>query len=137
MRTLILSFFLLSIPANAAVIKIADISDLNFGSAPQGDGPKTVIASTSENATNGSFKVTGNPNVTYTITLPVAPITMTTTGNGIKTISVSSFTSYPANSGLLDATGQELVFVGATRAALNVAQKTGSYSGSYSVTVVY
>lgn len=137
MRVLILiSFFWLPV-ADAAVIKITNVSDLDFGLAVQGDGSKTVNAGTSENSTNGSFKVTGNANVTYTITLPAAPITMTTTGNGIKTISVSAFTSFPTPSGLLDGAGQQLVFIGATRAALNVAQRVGSYSGSYSVTVVY
>lgn len=136
-----------SVNANAnqtvtAAIAIAKVSDLEFGSAAQGDAAKTVAPGSSENAENASFTVTGQASTAYTITLPAdGVVKMITAGGGSANteINVNSFVSNPAAgaNGLLDGSGTQTLFVGATRAALGASQNTGSYTGSFSVTVVY
>lgn len=122
-------------------IAIAYVSDIDFGTAPQGDAAKTVAPGAAENATNGSFTVTGTPSTAYTISLPAdGVVTMTTAGGGAnKTIAVDSFVSSPAAgaNGMTDGSGSQTLFVGATRAALGAAQVTGNYTGTFTVTVVY
>lgn len=122
-----------------AAISITNVSDLDFGSAPQGDALKVVAPGAAENAENGSFTVTGEANTAYTISLPAdGTVTMTTGAGGAnETIAVSSFTSSPSATGLLDGTGNQSLFVGATRAALGASQAPGAYTATYTVTVVY
>ena len=124
-----------------AAIAISNISNLDFGTAPAGDPAKTVLPGTVEAADNGSFAVTGQASNAYTISLPAdGVVTMTTAGGGVnKSIAVNSFTSYPAAgaNGMLSASGTQTLFVGATRAALAASQVTGSYTGTYTVTVIY
>lgn len=119
-----------------AAIAIANVSDLVFGSAVQGEAAKVVVPGTAENAENGSFNVTGQPSQAYTITLPTTPINLT---NGANTIAVGTFTSFPAAgaNGALSGTGSQLLLVGATRAALSPTQAVGTYTGTYTVDVVY
>ncbi len=119
-------------------LALLNVSDLDFGTAAQGEAAKTVAPGSSENSENGSFAVTGQPNVAYTISLPSSAVTLTTGGGGAnETISVDSFVSSPAATGLLDASGAQSLFVGATRAALTTSQVAGTYTGTYTVTVVY
>lgn len=122
----------------AAPIKISAVSDIDFGTGVPGDPSKTILSGTSENATNGSFKVTGDANRAFSIVLPTAAIDMKFK-QGPKTdlISVSGFQSFPSGSSALDSTGARNIFIGATRAALKPNQMAGAYSGTYSVTVVY
>ena len=124
-----------------AAISIANVSNLDFGSAPQGDVAKTVAPAAVENATNGSFTVSGQPSTAYTISLPAdGVVIMQTAGGGAnKDIAVNSFLSFPAAgaNGMLSAGGTELLLVGATRAALGAAQVTGNYTQTYTVTVIY
>ena len=127
--------------ANATVtaaIAIANVSDLEFGSAVQGDGAQTVAPGSSENAENGSFDVTGEPNMAYTVTLP-GDVDVVMTNGGLGTIAVNSFASTPAAgaNGLLDVSGAQSLFVGATRAALLGAQEVGSYTATFTIDVVY
>ncbi len=139
MKSIIFFIFFVAWQAHAGPIKVRSVSDMDFGISPQGDGSKVVSAGTTETATNASFRVTGDNNSAYSIVLPSSPITMTTNGNGIKTIGVSNFLSFPTPStgGQLNGAGEQMIYVGATRDALNPAQKAGSYSGTFSVTVVY
>lgn len=122
-----------------AALNIANVSALDFGTAVQGDAAKTVAPGASENAENGSFNVTGQPSTAYTITLPSnGSVQMTTGGGGAnETIAVENFASFPANTGMLSAGGSQLLLVGAQRAALGASQVAGSYTGTYTVTVVY
>lgn len=119
-------------------IKISKTSDLVFGTGAPGDSSKQIPPGTSENSSNASFQVTGDANTAYSITLPAAPITIKT-GNGANsdTIEVSNFQSFPVGNGLLNASGSQNLFVGATRAALRLNQKAGPYTGGFTVTVVY
>jgi hypothetical protein len=59
--------------------------------------------------------------------------------NGANTIAVNTFVSFPAAgaNGLLNATGSQLLLVGATRDALAANQALGTYTGTYTVDVVY
>lgn len=125
-----------------AAIGIAQVSDLDFGSAVQGDAASTVAPGAAENASNASFNVTGEPGFAYTITLPADGVVVMTTGAGVaanEQIAVNSFLSNPAAgaNGLLSAGGAQTLFVGATRAALLATQVTGSYSDTFTVDVVY
>lgn len=118
-----------------AAIAIANVSDLVFPQASPGAAAATVAPGTAENANNGSFNVSGQANTAYTITLPTT-INMT---NGANTIAVNTFVSFPAAgaNGLLGAGGTQLLLVGATRAALAAGQALGTYTGTYTVNVVY
>lgn len=120
-------------------ITIAQVSDLDFGTAVQGDIAKTVAPGTAEDAENASFTVTGEPSTAYTITLPANGV-VTMSGSNGGTIAVNDFVSFPAAGGgntLPNTTGTVTLFVGATRAALGAGQTTGSYSGIFTVEVVY
>lgn len=120
-------------------LSISNTSDLDFGTATPGTSAKTVAAGSSENAENGSFAVAGQPNTTYTISLPADNSVFLTTGAGgsHQTISINSFTSSPSATGSLNGSGTQNLFVGATRSAMDVDQATGDYTGTYTVTVVY
>lgn len=120
-----------------AKVRIDQVSDMDFGIATAGDGPKTIVADTTETAENASFLVTGDRNRAYSITLPTS-MDLTKKGPGAK-INVSNFQSYPPQgaNGYLNSNGQQMVYVGATRAALPNDQVSGSYSGKFTVTVVY
>lgn len=122
-----------------SALAIANVSDLDFGSAAAGDALKAVPAGAAENAENGSFNVTGQASTAYTITLPAdGTVVMTTGGGGAnETIAVNSFTSFPSGTGMLDGTGAQTLLVGATRAALGASQVAGNYTATYTVTVVY
>jgi hypothetical protein len=125
-----------------AAIGITQVSDLDFGTGVQGDPSKTVAPGAAENAENASFDVVGEPGLAYTITLPGNGVVVMTTGTGAtanEQIQVGSFVSNPAEgaNGLLDGTGAQTLFVGATRAAILATQVTGTYSDTFTVDVVY
>ncbi|MDH5710368.1 MAG: DUF4402 domain-containing protein [Gammaproteobacteria bacterium] len=94
-------------------------------------GGTTVNTSTSGNPS--TFDVQGEPNASFSITLPVSVIL---SNSSSQTMTVDNFTSSPSPSGVLDSSGKQTLFVGAT---LNVSanQPFGSYSGQMSVTVDY
>jgi len=117
-------------------------SDLDFGTAAQGDAAKTVAPGTSEDAENASFKISGQANKAYSITLPADDVVvMETNGGGVpeRQIPVNDFASYPAAgaNGLLDASGEQTLYVGAARNAILATQESGSYADTFTVTVVY
>lgn len=129
-----LCIFILSNAVHAKSIRISRISDLEFGTGGAGDPAKTVPSGTAENATNASFEVQGDDNRAYSISLPA---TATIRRGTVDSITLSSFTSYPSGNGLLNNRGEQLLFIGATRAALRVNQTAGAYSGTFTITVVY
>ncbi|KAF0196210.1 MAG: YapH protein, partial [Bacteroidetes bacterium] len=81
---------------------------------------------------NAIYTATGEPNATYSITLPAS----TTISSGANSMTVNNFTSDPTPTGLLNGGGSQTINVGAT---LNVgaSQATGNYSGTYDVTIAY
>lgn len=126
--------------------------DLEFGaivaSASSGTCVITAASSTTRSATGGvtltdqggltpasaEFDVTGNPNFTYTITLPNSVTITNTTGNN-ETMTITDMTK--SNQGpQLNGQGTETWWAGGT---LNVAadQAAGRYTGTFDVGVAY
>ena len=87
----------------------------------------------STGAQAASFNVTGAANALYDIVLPTAAVPITSGGN---TMTVDTFVGSLGGSGTLSGLGAESFNVGAT---LNIAgnQPTGTYTGTYTVTVTY
>lgn len=128
------------------VITLAKLTDLSFGDVFMSPTAGTVVLTPAgaRSATGGvtlgslspsgaaTFTVTGAASTTYAITLP-ASITLSIPGN---TLTVSSVTSTPSLTGVLDASGNQTLAVGGT---LNVAanQADGNYAGTFNVTVAY
>jgi len=104
---------------------------LTPGGARSATGGTSINTSTPGNPS--SFNVQGIANASFSITLPVSVILSDTASHSMT---VDNFTSSPTPSGVLDGSGQQTLFVGAT---LNVSanQAFGSYSGQMSVTVDY
>ncbi|MFC1589297.1 DUF4402 domain-containing protein [Pseudomonadota bacterium] len=104
---------------------------LTPGGARTATGGTTIDTSTTGNP--ATFDIQGEPNASFSITLPVSVILSDTASH---TMTVDNFTSSPTPSGVLDGSGQQTLFVGAV---LNVSanQSFGSYSGQMSVTVDY
>jgi hypothetical protein len=142
-------------------ITITAARDLAFGNVAPGAAVGTlVVAGTAAGAqsvtggvtqpgsqkgtvTSAQFTVAGEGSFTYTLTIPVAPVTISDGAPTPNTMTVGTFTadvSTVAGSGLLSgaagAAGSQTVSVGGT---LNVGanQAAGSYTGSFSVTVAY
>ena len=131
-------------------ITLVNAGNMNFGNVAVSAVAGTVILApaSSRTITGGvtlpavpgipaaaHFTVGGTPSYTYSITLPSTATTVTSGGN---TMTVTAFTSFPSTTGVLDATGNQTIDVGAT---LNVAmnQASGTYiSGTpFNVTVNY
>ncbi len=132
---------------NIAQITISANLTLEFGQIVTGTGASVVRVTTagarslvSGDATlsGGTFRaatfdVTGEPSTTYAITLPGGSETLTSGGD---TMTIDTFTSNPTPTGTLSGGGTETISVGAD---LNIgaSQASGSYSGTYTVTVNY
>jgi hypothetical protein len=134
--------------ANARIltpIAIAKVSDLNFGSLVSTTGGTVTVSPagaatpsagvtivTPGSVSAATFNVTGEPSTAYTITLP----TSITISNGAQTMAVDTFTSNPGGTGALSPAGTQLLAVGG-KLTVGVAQATGSYTGTFNVTVAY
>lgn len=121
-------------------LSIQRVSDLDFGSAAPGDGPKTVSPGTSENQENASFLVRGEPSQCYQVILPSDGTIALTHEDGDASrgrIAINAFRSYPDSTGTLDGIGRQLLYVGATRSAISETLRSGLYTGVFTVAVVY
>lgn len=98
--------------------------------SPGGD----VILVSSGSGSAASFNVSGTPNATYAISLPANGVVSLTSGS--NSMAVNNFTSNPASSGQLSGGGSQTLMVGATL-SVGSNQATGTYSGSFNVTVNY
>lgn len=120
---------------------------LAFGSLVAGSGGSITVSPASVRSASGGvvlvpsgpgaaaqFSVTGDPSATYAISLPANGVVSLT--SGANSIAVNTFTSSPNLTGTLSIGGSQTLYVGAT---LDVGsnQPSGSYSGSFSVTVNY
>lgn len=93
-----------------------------------------VILSIGQSSAAGRFKVSGQANTTLSVSLPSSIIL---TGNKGGTMTVNNFTGYPSSTQLvLDSSGEGYLNVGAD---LNIgaSQLSGTYGGTYSITVNY
>lgn len=79
------------------------------------------------------YEVSGEPNATYSVSLPDSVVLTSASGDNMI---VNKFTSIPENDGQLDSSGRQDVNIGAT---LNVegSQPFGTYRGVMSTTVDY
>ncbi|MFV3409173.1 DUF4402 domain-containing protein [Bdellovibrio bacteriovorus] len=120
-------------------LQIEKISDLNFGEASPGEGPKTVRAGFMETDENASFEVSGEQFRFFQIILPDNnTVKMDTAGGGPnKEIRIVSFHSFPHKLGYLNQSGKSMVYVGAHREGISPNQSPGEYSGQFQITVVY
>lgn len=133
----------------AADIAISNTQALAFGKFVAGSGGSvTVSASGARSASGGvllvasgavavaQFSVTGDPNVTYAVTLPADDVVTITIAGGGNSMAVNSFVSNPASTGTLDGGGAQTLKVGATL-TVGAGQAVGNYSGTFDVIVVY
>ncbi len=131
----------------AAVIAISNTQGLAFGKFVAGSaGTVTVSPAGVRSASGGvvlvpsgagaaaQFSVTGDPNLTYAITLPGDGAVSLT--SGANSMAVTTFTSSPSPTGTLGAGGTQTLLVGATL-SVGSNQATGNYSGAFDVTVNY
>jgi hypothetical protein len=121
---------------------------LSFGSFSPGGSSGTVTVGTAgaRSAAGGAilipsgsgqaavFTVSGSANATYAIELPANGVVALT--SGIYSMAVNSFTSSPALTGQIGGGGSQTLRVGATL-SVSGNQASGSYSGSFNVTLVY
>lgn len=120
--------------------RITQYSDLNFGRAPQGDGPKTVPPGSRESGGNASFEIVGPANKTFSIVFPEEVVYLESLKDGSSDrIPVTNFRSFPTEgeNSVLSLDGRAKVFVGATRGALRNNQTAGGYQGQFIVEVIY
>lgn len=153
------SFFIVWSPMQAATatatvdativstITISTRNGLGFGDISSSASPGTVIMApngarmatggatinTATAASAATFDLQGSTNASFAITLPSSVVLSDGSSNSMT---VDSFTSTPSTSGVLDGSGQQTLFVGATL-KVGSNQPFGSYSGQMAVTVDY
>ncbi len=123
-------------------ISITNTSNLSFGGivpdgaaagtvtiTPGGAVTSTVVALIAPLANRAEFAVAGDPGQTYA---PTVDGTVNLTGNGDDMLVTLTF----ASNSLLDGNGDDTIFVGGTL-PVGIAQATGTYSGTFNVTVNY
>jgi hypothetical protein len=129
------------VPALETPITIQQLNELNFGEAPQGDAARTLTPESRSPMEVGIFQVQGPGNRVFSVILPSGPVYLQSAepGVGASTIEIHSFRSVPpeGSSTALDPQGTRLVYIGATRAALSLQQRRGSYTGQYLITLIY
>lgn len=135
----------------AAAASIVKTQDLAFGGFAAGSGGSVTISAAGSRTASGditlltsgssgqynaaSFDVAGTGLATYSISLPADNSVSLTNAQG-NSMSLTSFTSTPANNGQLSATGTQTLSVGATL-VVGAVQPSGSYTGSFAVTVIF
>jgi len=126
--------------SNTAALRFGKFSALTGGTvvmstAGARSATGAVVLSTTDAGGVAGFTVSGDGSATYAITLPNSA-TITHSVDNTKTMSVDTFSSNPSGTGTLSAGGSQSLSVGATLTVGN-AQTTGSYSGTFDVTVEY
>lgn len=136
--------------ANATVVTPiaigANSPNLRFGSFSTTDAGQTVTIATDGTRTTtdalvlgqdtdfgaASFAVTGEGTLTYAITLPSSTVSI---ASGANTMNLTSFTSFPSDTGQLT-DGAQTLSVGATLTT-GADQTTGTYTSDFTVSVDY
>ena len=131
---------------HAGELGISNSQALSFGKFSAGIGSVTVRPDGSRLATGqvvafdsgpgqaADFIVTGDPDLTYAVTLPGnGTVTMS---DGIHTMAINDFVSSPVASGILSGGGSQLLHVGATL-HVGANQPAGNYMGTFIVVVDY
>ena len=146
-RAAALAVALFAGPAFAIVSLEARASrELGFGQIVSSGAPGTVTVDPTGNRTASGgavlgsaagvgpamFRVTGEPNASYSITLPSSA----TFGSSHRSMTVDRFTSSPRGSGNLGPGGSQWLALGGTL-HVGPSQSTASYDGTVEVTVAY
>lgn len=125
-----LFFGVLNINSGASVVRL----NAQTGTRSIVSGSGNVVLVSAPASTAGRFKISGEPNVQVSVVLPAS---ISLTGSNGGTMTVNNFTGYPSSTQLtLDASGDTYLNVGAD---LNIgnSQMSGTYNGTYSVTINY
>lgn len=133
----------------AAAQTLNNTTALSFGAFTAGAGGTITVNAAGARMKTGSvilvnqggtaaaaqFTISGTPSAVFTISLPGDGSVFLSDG-AAGTMALNGFVSSPAVTGVLSGGGTQQISVGAT---LNVggAQPSGSYSGSFNVTVNY
>lgn len=131
----------------AAPIAISNTQPLAFGKFAAGLGGSVTVSPAGARSAGGAvvlvasggaspalFSVSGDPNLTYAISLPANGTV--SLAAGANTMTVSNFTSSPSPIGQLSAGGTQTLSVGATL-SVGSNQPTGNYLSSFDVFVDY
>lgn len=118
--------------ARPSTIGTIVMSPLGVITATGGLLPATAIAQTGTRGP-GSFTVTGDPNRAFRLILPIGSLILR---SGMQIVRISSMRSNITGTPSLSAAGSFTVTVGATL-LLGANQPIGTYSGTYTATVVY
>jgi hypothetical protein len=131
----------------AAPIAISNTQLLTFGKFAAGSGGSVTVSPAGARSAGGGvvlvssgggsaalFSVSGDPNLTYAISLPANGAVSLAAGANI--MAVSNFSSSPSPTGQLNAGGTQTLSVGATL-SVGTNQPTGNYSASFDVFVDY
>ena len=130
-------------------ISVAKLTDLNFGnisvSASMGgtvilgaNGMRSIggsggviLPATTGTVAAASFNVSGAASFTYAITLPMAPVIIT---SGSNSMNVISFVSTPSSTGVFSTLGTQTLNVGATL-VVSAGQAPGDYTNAMGIPV--
>jgi len=151
MKTLSLLFALACVATTASMAWAQTLvanQELAFGSFAPGVSSGTVTVSTAGARSSGggvflvpsgagaaaSYTVGGTNSATYAITLPSNGVVTLTSGP--NSMAVNNFSSNPVGTGVIGGGGTQTLTVGATL-SVGGNQATGSYGGSFNVTVEY
>jgi hypothetical protein len=130
-----------------ATLEASSTQALSFGKFAAGaGGTLTISPAGGRSATGGvvlvsggssaaQFAVTGEPNLTYAISLPANGTVVLVNGGG-QQMAVNGFASTPTSGQLSPVGGTQTISVGATL-SVGANQPTGSYSGSFNVSLDY
>ena len=135
-----------------SAITATETSQLNFGRfSPETAGGEVIVDPQGGRSTYGtvilvagihnsaSFYITGEPDATYSITLPTIPVVITNVNNS-KTMHVTDWSSIPIagkGSGVLHG-GSQTVNIGAALQVGNLNDNpTGMYVGTYNISFDY
>ncbi len=122
-RSMAFGELVVGVTSGSAVLTPAGSRTLTGGVSPGSSG----------GVTSASFTVSGIPLLTYSISLPGSAVLT----SGSHTMTVNTFTSNPSGTGQLQLfVGTQTLTVGATL-QVGASQTSGSYSGTFLVTVVY
>lgn len=138
---------LFPVVARAGITNVTKNGDLNFGTfiSPGSSGTVTVSYAGARSSTPGitlrsgsavtaaSFTVTGSNNSTYTITLPANNTVVITSGG--NTFTLTNFTCSAPLTGRLGPGNTTLTFTVGATAMVTSSPASGSYSGTFNVTV--
>lgn len=132
---------------STAEISVSPVQELAFGKFVAVSSGTVTLSPAGARTASGSiqlapsgawacaqFMVSGDPNLTYSISLPVDG--SVTLHSGANSMALNGFTSNPAGTGRLGGGGAQTLMVGATLSVAH-SQAIGSYSGTFGVTVNY